>query len=445
MGEGLVVWGVSTVQIQTYYIFVFISFILLLYRYRSKTFALFIILIFYWGLFSYFGTSLFNYYKIGITLLTLFWLVKTKSIQSNPDTNSVILSFLLFTFTFLLTAYINDDYFSIIFSQYSRYFILVAFFLIFFKFRENGQFKNYFDNVIFDLLLVQILLSIVKFLIMRTTESLVGSISSQGGAVAASLPILGFIFIWLMRGGKLERKDWLFTFGLMLIGFVSVKRAVWFILPIIIALLIYYVPRRRLSPKIAILSIIIVPLIFYLGVRLNSTLNREGKIWGSFDLEYVLEYAETYSFGNTGFTGSGYGRGGATLLLYENFVNGRYSLNEVYGYGLRYMFTTDYEQFQQLGFGLHNKGSAAGVFQTMVSNGYMGILFFLIFAVSVLWKTKNKRFRLVLILLFVWEYFFYTGIFFREPTLAILLVYLVVFSEANLSRDKKYLTSNSLV
>ena len=40
--------------------------------------------------------------------------------------------------------------------------------------------------------------------------------------------------------------------------------------------------------------LLIIPLIFYLGVRLNPTLNKEEKIWGSFDLYMSLSIPKMY-------------------------------------------------------------------------------------------------------------------------------------------------------
>ena len=157
---------------------------------------------------------------------------------------------------------------------------------------------------------------------MGLNESVVGSIASQGGAIATSLPILGLFFIWYKRRGVFKRKDWIFIVGLIFIGFVSNKRAIWFIFPMMLALLMFYVPKRKIPLNTAIMSIVAIPFVFYLGVRLNPTLNREHKIWGSFNWNYTINYAGTYSFGEQETEEKGVGRGGATLLLYDKFVNG---------------------------------------------------------------------------------------------------------------------------
>ena len=342
--------------------------------------------------------------------------------------------------TFFNTSFINDDYFFIIFSQYSRYFILFALFFILKKYSNSELFRVALEKLIFEVLIIQIVLSIAKYIIIGPTESIVGSIASQGGAMATALPLLGFIFIWLKKKGKMEVRDWMFTIAMVFIGFVSNKRAIWYVMPVIITLLMFYVPLRKVTIKIILLTFLAIPLVFYLGVKLTPDLNKENKKWGSFNLDYALNYARIYSFGEKKNNEKGIGRGGATLLLYEKIANGEFQEKDFFGYGLRFMYATSYEEFSELGFGINHKGSANGAFQTMVTNGYLGILATVWFALSLLIVTKNRRLRLVLVGLFCWEYFFYTGIVLREPALSFLLIYIVLFSGNKVTEDKNRIT-----
>lgn len=424
--------GASQTQLYTYYSIVLFSFFFLLNKYRKKSFEQYIILMFFSGLMSIIGKYFYNIYYIIRTFLTVYWLDRTKSFQFNRNTSLVIISFFLFTIIFFTAAIVNRDYFNIIFSQYSLYFILFSFFLILMKYRNDGNFQVKLDRLLYDLLKVQIFLSIAKFFIIGATESIVGSISGLGGAVATPLPILGFMFIWIRNKGEFKIKNWWFIAGLVFIGFVSDKRAIIFILPIIIFLFFYYIPKRIPSIKIILIGIIAIPTIFYFGVRLNKSLNPEDKVFGSFDIEYIYNYASKYMFGTeekTQATGLSYGRGGATSLLYGKLLKREVDPKEWFGFGLRHMFTTSYKEFYDLGFGIHSLGSANGAFQSYVSNGYFGLFAFVIFSFFIIKKTRNKRLRNVLLFFFFWEYFFYTGIIFRFPSLAFLLIYFTVFSK----------------
>lgn len=423
----IISWQGASIQLKSYYILVLVAFLFVLMKFRKQRFSILIILLFFNGLFAFYGKNLQNGYRITMVILTIYWLYRTNPFHNKiPDT--IFLSYSLFTFIFLFTAYINKDYFSIVFSQYSRYFILFALFFILLKYRDNIPFRLWLEKLIYNLLLIQIFLSIAKLILLGPKESIVGSIASQGGATATSLPLLGFMFFWLKKQGKLERQDWLIVLGLATIGFVSLKRAIWFIMPILVAFLMFYVPRRKIPNRVALISILAIPLVFYFGIRLNPTLNREGRIWGSFDPGFAINYARTYSFGEQNRNEKGVGRGGATFLLIQKFVNNDFNKKEWTGYGLRFIYATNYVDFQELNLGINHIGSATGAFQTMVSNGYLGIIALFWFSMSIVLKTKNKRFRYVLVAFMIWEYFFYTGSVLREIPLSFLLIYLIVFS-----------------
>jgi hypothetical protein len=426
--EETISWAASGRQTRIYYLFVLLSLIYVLVKYRKQRLSILFILLFFNGLFAFYGKNLQNTYRIILVMFTLYWLYSSKAfIKINAD--FIVISFGVFTFTFLYTSYLNGDYFFIIFSQYSRYFILFALFLILKKYTQNVEsFSLWLEKLVYDLLIIQIVLTIIKFLFVGLSESIVGSIASQGGAIATVLPIMGFVFIWLKKKGDFENRDWIFVLGLVFIGFVSLKRAIWFIMPVIIGLVMFYIPQKRIPFKVAFLSLVAVPLVFYIGVRLSPSLNKEGTLGGRFDLNYAFNYARNYMFGTSEDDQTSHGRGGATLLVYDKLVNGEVSDKDWLGHGLRFMFATDYGEFNELDLGIDSKGAASGFFQTMITNGYIGILSLVLFAFSLILKTKNKRLRFVLILIFCWEYFFYTGMILREPAISFLLIYIIVIS-----------------
>ena len=434
MGEGLVVYGATSEQIQAYYFFVLLAFAYQIIKNRRHLFFIFIILLFYNGLASFAGKDIQNYYRILLTIISIFWLLKTKSLQLIRSRRIIYMSFILFSMTFLYTAYLNNDYLFIILSQYSRYFILFALFLVLLKFRDDHNFKLKIEKLVYEILNIQVLLTIIKLLLMGPRESLVGSIASQGGAIATSLPILGFMFIWIKRNGLLTVKDWIFVLGLLLIGAASVKRAIWFVFPIIFMALTFYIPKRKIPAKIIILSTLFVPIIFYIGIRLNPTLNRDHKIWGSFEWDYVITYAISYTFGNGGSHEDPVGRGGATIFMFNKLINNDLTKQDWIGNGLRYIYTTNYEEFKNLDLEISNKGSATGAFQTLISNGYLGVFTLVLFALSLLSKTRNRRLKYVFIGLFIWEYFLYTGILIRDIALSFLFTYCILLSDVEFGK-----------
>ena len=419
--------------------FVLLAFIYLIYRYRKQSISVLIILLFFNGLFAFFGKSVQNGYRISLVILTIYWILRANFFRIF-SIGSIVTSFLFFSIAFIYTSYNNGDYFSIIFSQYSRYFILFSLFFILREFWSSDSFKVWIEKLIYEILFVQIILTLLKVIIIGTTENIVGSVASQGGAIATTLPILGFAFLWTKKRGKFEIRDWFFTLALVFIGFASLKRAIWFIMPVVIILFIFYIPRKKIPPRVFIYTLLAVPLVFYLGIRYSPSLNKEGIVGGSFDINYALDYAQTYMFGENENNQPGQGRGGATLLVFNKLIDGNLSEKDWLGYGLRYMYTTDYSEFDELGLGISSKAAATGIFQTLVAGGYIGIFTTIWFLLSLLVQTRNRRLRYVLIGIFCWEYIFYTGMIIRDLSLSFLLIYLILYTLNSDITGKKYFT-----
>ena len=212
------------------------------------------------------------------------------------------------------------------------------------------------------------------------------------------------------------------------------------------------------------MAIILVPLLFYLGVRLTPTLNPEHQIWGSFDWEHAMGYAETYQFGEEGILGQtdaleqlgserlqyaggvigvdsdvieAEGRGNATIALIRLLIGQHTTIDQDWwGLGFGSMYSTDYGEFDKLPLTiqLNHKGSATGLFQNYVTTGILGALCTIIFCFSFLFYCRHKRLKYVLIAICAWEYFMYTGILFRTPIF--MAVLFVVIHSVNYERLK---------
>jgi hypothetical protein len=307
-------------------------------------------------------------------------------------------------------------------------------------------FRQKLNYVLFHLILVQIILAVLKFLLIGPMESIVSSLSYNGGAIATVFPLLAFTFLWMYRSGNFNRKDWLFVLGLLFIGYVNYKRAIWFVLPLFIWFIMVYVQKRNVR-KFALL--LFVPFIIYLGIRLNPTLNKEQKVWGSFDINYAYNYAKEYSFGkkeDISTQNVGSGRGGATKLLFNKLFHGDISSVDLFGQGLELMYVEgakDETEFTEK-YSLNSIGAANGFFQFYVVFGFLGTLLTLIFVSSLIRKILNLRFRIIIAGLFVWEFFFYTGIILREPALSFLFVFLVINSRYGFQMNTPAISAGQL-
>jgi nitrate reductase NapE component len=416
-----------------YWFIVLITFFYIILKNKNSSLKILIILCFYSGLAASFGKEIENPYKIVLILLSVYLLSNNNGLSGLSKREKLLLfAFILFSISFLFSVTVNGGYFKLVFSQYSKYVTPIFAYYIFKQIliKSPNTFIN-LNKLFFSLLTIQILLSVVKILTLGLQESVVGSLSYVGGGLATPLPVFGFILVWMHKQGVITKKDWLYISSLLLIGFASYKRAIWFIMPSVIFMFMYFVPKKISFTRL-LYYLPLIPLIFYAGVRLNPSLNKEGKIGGSFDLQYTLNYAQIYSFGKTSEINEvqpRQGRGGAAFLLWDKLFNTKsLSFNDYWGFGLEEIYTVDYEKFDIDKFGISNKGAASGLFQSYIVGGYIGIFVTILLMISVLGLIKEPRIRLTIALLLFWDYFFYSGLILRTQALFILLFFIIIYS-----------------
>lgn len=439
-----------------------IAFVYLLYKYKLDTFFSLVIVLCFPRVFDFFGTNMGNMYKIFILLFTIFVAAQRKvwKVHTSKDI-FITFAFLLFSIQYFIAVYFySHNTFTIIFSQYSRY---VEIYLLFFLLKEAALRRGQSGQVVallYDIVLVNIIVSIAKYLLFgKQIESLVGTFTIIGGAAGTALPICGFLVLWAYRqGNKFTWKDWLYVAGLLVIGFTTGKRAIMFILPLLVAAFFVYVQRIRLN-KYIVFALCMVPLLLYFGVRLTPALNPENRVWGSFNLDYAFDYAERYQFGEKGLEGQqehqinysagGYnirkpikaeGRGGATIALVRLILSEQALTDQdLWGMGFKSMYGVDYETFDNLPLTIqiNHKGSSTGFFQSYVTTGVLGAFFTILFSFLPLLYCKHKRVRLVLLALCFWEYFLYTGLLFRYAHFMVMIYALIWYLNAEYYQSKQ--------
>lgn len=425
------VWFATLPQLLVLYTVELATLVYMWRKYGANRFYILVILLFYPAIFAFMGTRVNDGYKILVLLLALWVTVERGAIRFLERGDGLItVAFLLFTFLYAVSAYYSKDSPQIILSQYSRY--LIAF-CLWFRVRQE-LFASPDRNLTlrqftYDVVLMQIVITIGKFLIFRgrQIESIVGSISHIGGAAGTTIPVLGFIALWLYSEGSLTRKDWAFVAGLLLIGFLAGKRAVWFVMPVEIAAFMVYVPGVRIKRAFAT-SLVIAPLVFYFGARLIPSLNPDSKVWGPFDIGYVLNYAVHYEFGNNSTDAVAQGRGGAAGLVIAKYSTGQLDRQDWLGRGLAVMYATSYQEFNELDTGINMKGSASGVFQSYITTGLLGVIATVLLALSILSRIRMRKLRWVIMGIVAWEYFLYTGLIMRTPAFMFLIIYFIHYS-----------------
>lgn len=447
-------------------VFVAVALVYMLYKYRRDVLFMVLILLCWARVFMFFGATAGNVYKIAMLLLCLYVFVRQKAYRSYQRQDGWIIAlFVLFSMEYLWTAlFYTQNTMTIVLSQYSRYVeAVLLYFVIKNAVYRRGQ-KEQLLRLFYDIGLMQIILSVLKFAVFREQiEGLVGSFSIPGGEMGTTIPILWFIVLWLYRKGQFDKWDWLYMLGLLFVGFTTGKRAVMFILPIVVFVFFVYVQGRKVG-KYALYVLAFVPLLFYLGVRLTPTLNPENQVWGSFDWDYAFGYAEEYQFGKKGIEGqtanfkteqlqysggviSTYnskleadGRGGATIAMFKLLLGMHPTADsDWWGLGFNSMYSTDYAEFDKLPLTiqLNHKGSATGFFQSYVTIGLAGAICTVLFCFCFWFYIKNRRLRWTIMGICAWEYFMYTGSIFRTPVFMAVLFVVMHYSNMEIQQKRR--------
>jgi hypothetical protein len=453
--------GISLQQLFLLYFLELISLIYLIKKYNKSMFYVLIILFFYTAIFSFLGKEIQNTYRIIMLIMTLWISFQQKVFSKFKKGDGLItFAFVLFSLFYFYSISLNKDSILIALSQFSRYIIVYClWFLVRKEIYTNYDNFDKFKQLIYDVFLIQIIITVGKLFIFGGSriENIVGTIAHKGGSDGTTIPIIGFIMLWFYRKGKIKTKDWLYVSGLMLVGLLAGKRAVWFIIPLVITAFMIYVPKLKIN-KTLIVALVMSPLAFYLGARLTPNMNPENKIWGSFDIEYVFDFANNYQFGyewRAKVDKRAQGRGGATLLLWDKVFNPdvKFTSSDWYGIGITQFYGTGYDDFEKLNTGINNKGASSGVFQTYITTGFASVLTTLFFYLVILWQIKMKRIRWVLIGIIGWEYIMYIGNIFRTPAYMFMIIYFIHYSNFLLLRrykvpritDSKFLKNDLIV
>jgi len=248
-------------------------------------------------------------------------------------------------------------------------------------------------NLILILIIAQIPIAVIKLLTIGVSEGpMIGSIANLGGSISTVLPMLGTVIFASLYFYYRSKYNLLIIIGLLFFGFVGLKRAISIFLPLTFAityLSFHFLEKKKniltpIATKTVLFIIFTIPFCFYLLVRLSPSLNRENKIWGSFDLGFTIDYMQYYE------TRSDYneilnnrleGTGRYTAWqAAQNFIqHSKYSFLK--GIGPGFIETTSLEgnynslEILSLGYGV---GMIGGL-RIFLQIGFIGLAVFLIF------------------------------------------------------------------
>ena len=265
-------------------------------------------------------------------------------------------------------------------------------------------------------------------------ECIVGSIQLIGGGTAVTLPILGIFLIWLSCRGKFRKKDWFLSISVLLIALVSAKRTPIFTFPLFIGLLFFWAKENtKLFSLIKYIPLGL--LLLYVGVRANYTLNPDGKVWGRFDLGYAYRYALIYNFGTDNLSNPPEvtsGRGGSLLMLFHpKSMNLNTTKKLLFGNGVSQVVTSKNGRFMGgEAYNIKHEGLMGAFTMEVYKLGYLGALSYLLFILAIINTIRHKRFKIVMAIWFIIDYFLYYGSMSFQPALSFLFIFIISYSNS---------------
>ncbi|MBR1996075.1 MAG: hypothetical protein IJ989_02345 [Paludibacteraceae bacterium] len=434
----------------SYYLVATILMLILLWKYRENLFSILIILIAFAGTIAYWiprGIQLMN---IMTVLLSTYLIARNQIGGIFSHFRYLIIAFLVFSLYFVFdNLLVHGDKILFVFSQYSKYYVPFVCLLLFIHYaRKDIIYLRYINHLIGVLLLIQVGMSIYKFILIgHHWEGMVGTFGGvRGGGTGTSFPLVALCWVALNSNMDIRNwKSWLFIAGLLLLGIAAGKRAVILLFPILFMALSAFVCKKKYSNRVWIV-IAAAPLLFYLGVRLTPTFNPENKVWGTFDLEYMLNFTENYAMGEVedGKEREKYtGRIGSALTFWNIFKDiDNYSAQTLLGEGVERAYTSAenrdaYNQFGQY-YGLNHRGDITGVLMLYIAIGVLGVVLFVIYYWFLFRLVRYKRLRCVLFILVMFDFVFYNSFSIRDPFVNMLMMFTIVYSLIQYSSNGHY-------
>ena len=435
----------TTTNVILYFLFGFLGILYSFYKVGITKSSILLILVFSEGLFDYLDTDyvpgLLNIYKIGVVIYAFTLIMPAKiSFVKNKNDKLVNLTFILFSLSYWISYIFNGGEILTILSQYLyKYTFLWISYHYLKDITYNIPKREYLKKLLVVILTVQIVIAFFKIFLMGfSIEGLVGTMSYGGGGPAVVIPIVGLIFYWLIKKGRLKKMDWVFLLLLLLICIASGKRQPIIIFPTILLALFIFVSKTIRLYNLLKYSVIAFT-VFYFGVRLTATITPEDKIWGTFDVAYIYNYVKDYYFGETIKQGSIFDdnyrtseRGDALILYFKPERLKLYNTKELlFGKGVYDVAINKYGLFtagsKLSGYGIQHDGLVGEGVSLLYTIGYTGFIFLILNVASIIFSIKNKRIGWIMFLYFIWDLLFYYNQMLFLNASGIIVLYIIFY------------------
>jgi hypothetical protein len=313
-------------------------------------------------------------------------------------------------------------------------------------------------RIVIFFVLMQIPIGVYRFLIDGQFEGNAGSLTNTSGSVSTIFPAVVSSYVFSLYRETRKLKYLLVIAGMIIFGLIGEKRAVTLFIPIVVGL-VYILPliksRKIISIKTlsSFLGILFFAGVsFYFAVRMNPTLNKEGKIGGSFDYEYFVEYSKDYNKVGKHEDKSEMQRVEG-FLYFNNLMLSRDWVYMLFGDGAGKLVSSRYSvnTSENLMLEYYNVryGGRMGYVWLMMQVGYFGLFVYLGFFLSVFRRTWNRPSwswkdiaLLTMTIVFFLDTLFYSQVFIRY--FYIMGLYMILIVSTMKDRTKRGISNTSV-
>ena len=433
-------------QLILYYLIALFIYIVFLRNIKFTALSLIILLLFNQGYIILLDESN-RPSKVLFIILSLLLLFKgINNLRLDKREQRILLLSILFTFFFFLNYIVNGI--SLIWAsyQYYKYFVPIVLFFALKGLNMSSEDTAYYGNLIVKLILFQVAFSILKLIIIGFRENITGTISDTGGSIGVSYAILGTILYWAMNRKEIKGKDWWYILSFLIIPIASNKRAIWFIYPLIILLMMLDKITRLSLQRIAYI-IILIPCLIYFGFRLNPSLNPESKLWGSFDFNYGVNYALSYSGVSEEKLENPYaqGRWGASSVIIKTTFQNPFSRDSLLGFGRTRGGKINTDLFNPIDYGLMPGTMISGIGVMIIQMGWPATLLLILLFINMIYTIPDKKIANIIAFYIILDVILYGGNSIRNPVHNILLILVIMIIRSLISNNNQKVYNNNII
>jgi len=328
---------------------------------------------------------------------------------------------------------------------------------------------DYIVRVLKVMVILQIPAILIKFLIIGISESGgIGTMSVHAGSLSTIFPL--FVIAFALSFYLTRKNKWyiLVVFVYLMFGLVGGKRALIVYTPLVSIIILFfhnisfYTKSRTSFIKQLMVMLMFGFVSFYFIARFNSSLNPEQKVWGSFDIDHIINVSSAY---NSATYELGFSRSDAPKVVYS-FLTEKNDIMFMLFFGLgpgdiiqsslnnQFPGVKNDRQLLMRKYGL-GYGVRTGVLWTVMQVGILGALFYVLFilkfvrSIFKILKSSNniriKEFCLALIgmgFVVLMDYFTYSSTFFYVGAISnsFFLLGAVVFKRISQERSSLLLS-----